>query len=433
VTGKAQPNSDVTVYDADGNKVGTGTSDADGNFTIAVPGTVGPEAPLTVTATNASGESEPASTKTPADPVVAPEAPSDLGVTGNPTDGYEVTGKTDPNTDVTIYDKDGNEVGSGTSDANGDFTITVPGTVGPEADLTVKAENEAGSSEGTVKTPAISGAIVVNEIKEFNTLITGTAPKGTEKVKLTVNGKDLVLGNVNADGTFEFDRKYVYDTAGNKKVLGAGDEIVVSYYGPGKQPVTAGSTIVQPSELQITMDAIEVQTSEFTSTKITGTAGPDVTKVKLTVNGQDLVFANVNADGTYEFERKYVYDAQGNKKLLGAGDIVRVTVADNGKQNYYAEQAVTATEVAPVVIENVDKATYTITGTTDASVTKVQLSVNGKALATYDVVDGEFTITRKYVYDADGNKKILGAGDVITVRNYKELKDGQASITVPAD
>ncbi len=181
------------------------------------------------------------------------------------------------------------------------------------------------------------------------------------------------------------------------------------------------------------MDAIEVQTSEFTSTKITGTAGPDVTKVKLTVNGQDLVFANVNADGTYEFDRKYVYDAQGNKKLLGAGDIVRVTVADNGKQNYYAEQAVTATEVAPVVIENVDKATYTITGTTDASVSKVQLSVNGKALATYDVVDGEFTITRKYVYDADGNKKILGAGDVITVRNYEKLKDGQASITVPAD
>lgn len=247
-----------------------------------------------------------------------------------------MTGKTEPGATVNVYDKDGNEVGTGTADADGNFTIEIPASVGPEADLTVKAENEAGSSEGTVKTPAISGAIVVNEMKEFTTLITGTAPKGTEKVKLTVNGKDLVLGNVNADGTFEFDRKYVYD-------------------------------------------------------------------------------------------------AQGNKKLLGAGDIVRVTVADNGKQNYYAEQAVTATEVAPVVIENVDKATYTITGTTDASVTKVQLSVNGKALATYDVVDGEFTITRKYVYDADGNKKILGAGDVITVRNYEKLKDGQASITVPAD
>ncbi len=297
----------------------------------------------------------------------------------------------------------------------------------------MKAENEAGSSEGTVKTPAISGAIVVNEIKEFNTLITGTAPKGTEKVKLTVNGKDLTVATVNPDGTFEFDRKYVYDADGNKKVLGAGDEIVVSYYGPGKQPVTAGETVVQPAELQITMDAVEVQRSEFASTKITGTAGPDVERVRLSVNGVDLTTIAVNADGTYEFDRKYVYDAEGNKKLLGAGDIVRVTVADNGKQNYYVEQAVTATEVAPVVIENVDKATYTITGTTDASVTKVQLSVNGKALATYDVVDGEFTITRKYVYDADGNKKILGAGDVITVRNYEKLKDGQASITVPAD
>ena len=366
-------------------------------------------------------------------PVVAPAAPTDVTTTGNSTDGYQVTGKTEPGATVNVYDKDGNEVGTGTADADGNFTIEIPASVGPEADLTVKAENEAGSSEGTVKTPAISGAIVVNEMKEFNTLITGTAPKGTEKVKLTVNGKDLTVATVNPDGTFEFDRKYVYDADGNKKVLGAGDVIVVSYYGPGKQPVTAGETVVQPAELQITMDAVEVQRSEFASTKITGTAGPDVERVRLSVNGVDLTTIAVNADGTYEFDRKYVYDAEGNKKLLGAGDIVRVTVADNGKQNYYAEQAVTATEVAPVVIENVDKATYTITGTTDASVSKVQLSVNGKALATYDVVDGEFTITRKYVYDADGNKKILGAGDVITVCNYEKLKDGQASITVPAD
>ena len=433
VTGKAEPNSTVNVYDKDGNKVGTGTADGDGNFTIDVPASVGAEADLTVKAENSAGEGEAAPTKTPADEVVAPGAPTDLGVVGNPTDGYEVTGKTDPNTDVTIYDKDGNEVGKGTSDENGNFTITVPGSVGPEADLTVKVENSAGTSEGTVKTPQITGAITVDEIKEFSTLIKGTAPKGTQKVKLTVNGKDLILVDVKPDGTFEADRKYVYGVDGSKKLLGAGDEIVVSYYGPGKQPVTAGSTIVQPSELKITLDAIEVQTGEFASTKITGTAGPDVERVKLTVNGKDLVYVPVNADGTYEFDRKYVYDAAGNKKLLGAGDVVRVTVGDDGKQNYYAEQVVTATNVDPVVISNVDKATYTITGTTDASVSKVQLTVNGKALATYDVVDGQFTITRKYVYDAAGNKKVLGAGDVITIRNYEKLKDGEASFTVPAD
>uniref|UniRef100_UPI000288F1BD adhesive domain-containing protein n=1 Tax=Kurthia senegalensis TaxID=1033740 RepID=UPI000288F1BD len=116
VTGKAEANSDVTVYDKDGNKVGTGKADANGNFTISVPGSVGTEVDLTVTATNANGESDPASTKTPADPIVIPAAPTDVTTTGNSTDGYEVVGKAEPGATVNVYDKDGNKVGTGTAD-----------------------------------------------------------------------------------------------------------------------------------------------------------------------------------------------------------------------------------------------------------------------------------------------------------------------------
>ncbi|MDQ8624298.1 hypothetical protein RG670_12760, partial [Staphylococcus sp. FR124] len=55
-------------------------------------------------------------------PPTAPVVTSDLTGKATTTDPVEVT--TDPNTKVELLDKDGNVIGSGTTDSNGHVTIT---------------------------------------------------------------------------------------------------------------------------------------------------------------------------------------------------------------------------------------------------------------------------------------------------------------------
>lgn len=101
VTGTAEPGSTITIKDGSGVTVGTGTANEAGDYTVTLPGSVGPNAPISVTATDAAGNvSAPTSAKTPADPkapsdTTAPNPPSVDTMTGNPDTGYTVGGKGD--------------------------------------------------------------------------------------------------------------------------------------------------------------------------------------------------------------------------------------------------------------------------------------------------------------------------------------------------
>ena len=241
VTGTAEPNSTITIKDNNGDTVGTGTTDGSGNYTVTLPGSVGPNAPLTITATDSSGNvSDPTSATTPADPTLvaptgnltaitsavgaadamatlpaslkdstgadipvtsvitnssgtavtngnlsagtytvtytaagyedvtqtlivsdpadttAPDAPTVGNVTGNRTNGYTVTGTAEPNSTITIKDNNGDTVGTGTTDGSGNYTVTLPGSVGPNAPLTITATDGSGnvSDPTSATTPA---------------------------------------------------------------------------------------------------------------------------------------------------------------------------------------------------------------------------------------------------------------------------------------
>ena len=244
VTGTAEPNSTITIKNGSGTTVGTGTTDGSGNYTVTLSGTVGPNAPLNITATDSSGNvSDPTSATTPADPVspvlvaptgnltaitsavgaadamatlpaslkdstgadipvtsvitnssgtavtngnlsagtytvtytaagyedvtqtlivsdpadtTAPDAPTVGNVTGNRTNGYTVTGTAEPNSTITIKDNNGDTVGTGTTDGSGNYTVTLPGSVGPNAPLTITATDGSGnvSDPTSATTPA---------------------------------------------------------------------------------------------------------------------------------------------------------------------------------------------------------------------------------------------------------------------------------------
>uniref|UniRef100_UPI0018A73D19 YPDG domain-containing protein n=1 Tax=Aerococcus mictus TaxID=2976810 RepID=UPI0018A73D19 len=160
VTGKTTPNTDVEVKDKDGNTIGTGTSDDQGNIKIDVPkqnpgdkisivpgkkDDQGNFKPVTGDNGNPQGGAETVVKETPQ--ITNPGAKNEPG-----SDKTTVTGKTTvPNSTVEVKDKDGKTIGTGTSDDNGDFTIEVP-RQGSGDTLIIIPSKDYTNSDGTVET-----------------------------------------------------------------------------------------------------------------------------------------------------------------------------------------------------------------------------------------------------------------------------------------
>ncbi|MCL6231047.1 Ig-like domain-containing protein, partial [Acinetobacter amyesii] len=119
VTGKGEPGSTVEIKDQDGNVIGTGTVDSNGDFSVELeePLTNGETIEATVT-DPAGNESEP--TEATAPDTTGPQAPADLAF--NDT-GSQITGKGEAGTIVEVKDADGNVIGTGTVDSTGHFVV----------------------------------------------------------------------------------------------------------------------------------------------------------------------------------------------------------------------------------------------------------------------------------------------------------------------
>ncbi|WP_210386135.1 MULTISPECIES: YPDG domain-containing protein, partial [unclassified Aerococcus] len=160
VTGKTTPNTEVEVKDKDGNTIGTGTSDDQGNIDLDVPKqnpgdkvTIVPGkkddqgnfTPVKDDQGNPRGGVETVVKETPQ--ITNPGADNEAG-----SDKTKVTGKTTvPNTTVEVKDKDRKTIGTGTSDENGDFTIEVP-RQGKGDTLTIIPSKEYTNPDGSTET-----------------------------------------------------------------------------------------------------------------------------------------------------------------------------------------------------------------------------------------------------------------------------------------
>ena len=149
VTGTAEAGSKVEIKDSTGAVIGSATADGSGNYSVNLQGSVGPNANITVTATDAAGNvSAPTKGKTPADPkdTTAPAAPTITNVTGNSTKGYVVTGRAEAGSTVEIKDGSGKVIGSAKADGSGNYSVTLPkGSIGANAAITATAIDAAGN------------------------------------------------------------------------------------------------------------------------------------------------------------------------------------------------------------------------------------------------------------------------------------------------
>ncbi|WP_141751166.1 Ig-like domain-containing protein, partial [Aerococcus sp. HMSC072A12] len=155
VTGKTTPNTEVEVKDKDGNTIGTGTSDDQGNIDLDVPKqNPGDKVTIVPGKKDDQGNFKPGNPEGNGESVVK-ETPqiSNPGAKNEPgSDKTQVTGKTTvPNSKVEVKDKDGNTIGTGTSDENGDFSIDVPRQEGGDT-ISVTPSKDYTNPDGSTET-----------------------------------------------------------------------------------------------------------------------------------------------------------------------------------------------------------------------------------------------------------------------------------------
>ncbi len=389
ITGTADPNTTIEVRDPAGAVIGTGTSDANGDFTVTLPtGTTNPGDTLTVIGKdNAGNESQPTEVIVPADATVT--APTVTGVTGNSVAGYQVTGTADPNATIEIRDADGNVIATGTADGTGSFAVNLPaGTANANETLTALAKDPAGntSTPTTFQTPAdeVVAPPSVDKVTGNTTQgyqVTGTAELGTTIEVRATDG--TVLGTATTGPTGQYTVTLASGKATAKQTVNV---VAKNDTGLESQPTTAmtPADVTTPTIGDITGDST-------TGYEITGTADPNTT---IEVRNPD---GTIIGTTTTDDQGNFTVDLPAG--AANPGDTLTV-VGKDGDGNESQPTEVTVPEDATVAAPTVTTVTgttatgYQVTGTAEPNVTIEIHNEAGLVIAT-GTTDGAgaFTIT----------------------------------------
>ena len=389
ITGTADPNTTIEVRDPSGAVIGTGTSDANGDFTVTLPtGTTNPGDTLTVIGKdNAGNESQPTEVLVPADATVT--APTVTGVTGNSVAGYQVTGTADPNATIEIRDADGNVIATGTADGTGSFAVNLPaGTANANETLTALAKDPAGntSTPTTFQTPAdeVVAPPSVDKVTGNTTQgyqVTGTAELGTTIEVRATDG--TVLGTATTGPTGQYTVTLASGKATAKQTVNV---VAKNDTGLESQPTTAmtPADVTTPTIGDITGDST-------TGYEITGTADPNTT---IEVRNPD---GTIIGTTTTDDQGNFTVDLPAG--AANPGDTLTV-VGKDGDGNESQPTEVTVPEDATVAAPTVTTVTgttatgYQVTGTAEPNVTIEIHNEAGIVIAT-GTTDGAgaFTIT----------------------------------------
>ena len=421
VKGTAEVGTTIEVRDAAGTVLGTATTGTDGKYTVTLdPGTATANQTLSVVAKNASGtESQPATATTPAD-VTAPTVDN---ITGNSGSGYEITGTADPNTTIEVRDPSGAVIGTGTSDANGDFTVTLPtGTTNPGDTLTVIGKDNAGNesqptevlvpADATVTAPTVTG-VTGNSVAGYQ--VTGTAdPNATIEIR-DADGNVIATGT--ADGTGSFAVNLPAGTANANETLTA---LAKDPAGNTSTP----TTFQTPADEVVAPPSVDKVTGNTTQGyQVTGTAELGTTIEVRATDGTVLGTATTGPTGQYT-----VTLASG--KATAKQTVNVVAKNDTGLESQPTTAMTPADVTTPTIGDITGDSTtgYEITGTADPNTTIEVRNPDGTIIGTTTTDDqGNFTV--------DLPAGAANPGDTLTVVG----KDGDGNesqpteVTVPED
>ncbi|MGH1828467.1 Ig-like domain-containing protein [Enterococcus faecalis] len=425
VTGTADPNATIEIRDADGNVIATGTADGTGSFAVNLPaGTANANETLTALAKDPDGNtSTPTTFQTPADEVVAP--PSVDKVTGNTTQGYQVTGTAELGTTIEVRATDGTVLGTATTGPTGQYTVTLAsGKATAKQTVNVVAKNDTGleSQPTTAMTPADVTTPTIGDITGDSTTgyeITGTAdPNTTIEVR---NPDGTIIGTTTTDdqGNFTVDLP-----AG---AANPGDTLtVVGKDGDGNES--------QPTEVTVPEDATVAAPTVTTVTgttatgyQVTGTAEPNVT-IEIH-NEAGLVIATGTTDGAGAFTITLPTGTATANEALTA-----IAKDAAGKESNPTAFKTPADPDAPVTTPTVDKITgsttkgYQVVGAAEVGTTVEVRDADGTVLGMATTgTDGKYTVTLE-PGKASANETIT-----VVAKNATGKESQPATATTPAD
>ena len=201
VTGKAEPGKKIDIKDANGNVIGTGTTDASGNFKVDlnVPQKNGESISVTATDPDTTFVSKP--TPAVAPDITPPNAPT---ATIDQNTGAVVTGKAQPNSGIEVKDATGKVIGTGTTDASGNYSVTLTTPQKNFETVTVTASDKAGQSTPTT---ALAPDLTPPQINTLQFSGKGDVLSGTTEGYAKVEIKDAsgkVVANTTADANGNF-------------------------------------------------------------------------------------------------------------------------------------------------------------------------------------------------------------------------------------
>ncbi|MCU4504630.1 type I secretion C-terminal target domain-containing protein [Acinetobacter sp. WU_MDCI_Abxe161] len=298
VAGVTEANAVVTVKNAVGAVVGTGTADATGKYSITLDKAYVNGESLSAMAADKSGNATAPKT------IVAPDttAPSSLTATID-TAGKVVAGVTEANTVVTVKNAVGTVVGTGTADATGKYSITLDKAYVNGESLSATAADKSGNATApkTIVAPDTTApSSLTATIDTAGKVVAGVTEANA--VVTVKNAVGTVVGTATADATGKYsitlDKAYV-----NGESLSA---MAADKSGNATAPKTiVAPDTTAPSSLTATIDtagkvvtgvteANAVVTIKNTAGTIIGTATADstgkysVTLDKAYLNGESL-------------------------------------------------------------------------------------------------------------------------------------------------
>ncbi|WP_284354826.1 Ig-like domain-containing protein, partial [Pseudomonas putida] len=206
LTGRGEAGTTVSIRDAAGNLIGSGTVGADGTFDVTLnPPQVNSEN-LEVTLTDGAGNVSAPGTVIAPD-VTAPLAPADLAINEQ---GTTLTGRAEPGSTVSVRGADGVLLGSALAGADGQFSITLqpPQTEGQA--LEVSAKDAAGNTSPSasiaapdVETPDTTAPDQPTDLAlASGVTLTGRGEPGATVQVRDATGTIIGTGVVGADGLF---------------------------------------------------------------------------------------------------------------------------------------------------------------------------------------------------------------------------------------
>ncbi|MDT0111467.1 Ig-like domain-containing protein [Listeria booriae] len=379
VTGKGSAGATVSIK-VNGTEIGTGQVGANGDF-VATIAKQAEGTKLTLTQQNTENESA----AVEATVVKGIEKVTEINKLSSHS--VKVTGKGVAGSTISVKNN-GTEIGTATTNDNGDFEITIPKQAeGSKLSIT---QSKAGDKSEAVEVTIIKGlaAPIISDYFVGDAYIRGTAPAEAVKVALIVDNKEIRSVNVTANGSYSI---YGNDVAALQKD-GATFSIVAR---DSNNLVSEIATSEVKSVLAPTLNRYQVG-----QTYVTGLVTEGVTRIAVYDKyGKLLKYGQINTDRTFKI---YVGDQEAFH-VAGESFTVRAFNASGAISSPVQGTIEALGLVAPIVNDYYLNSAY-VTGTVSTGATKVRLSVAGVAIRVATVSsDGSYSI---YVNDVVALKQV---------------------------